>query len=295
MSSKHVLQFFSLFLLSSTATGQLDAYTCDRQSKSNVGDLLDKVISVEYCLDADPVPSSIFESSPYNALTLVVENDFNPVIFHLEGGMYIGADGFYINSVFVYPRDECKQSAKQSKRDKGSNKKHARQLKGETKPAPSCTKYPNGAILVDAPASFGTGYGARLNKFLATRGATLQVMILTHEHWDHMGGVHNVIAANPNLNFFVAGEEVVDTLRKYETLTFENERVNQIYRSNPLYQRSLTFDLQIQENTEITFTRGNQTLRIMSGFGHTPGNLVIWNEATAALINIDALVYPKYA
>ncbi len=273
MSPKHLLQLASFWLLSSAAVGQLDAYTCDRPSKSNVGNLLDKVVSLEYCLDQDPVPSSIFTPSPLNVLPRVVANGFKPVIYHLEQGMYIGSDGFYINTFFVYPRDECKSK----------------------KPPASCTTSPNGAILIDAPASFGTGYGAMLKKFLASIHTTLQAMIITHEHWDHEGAIHSVVLANPTLDYLIIGEEVADTLRKYETLTFENKRVDQIFRSNPLFSKNLKFNLEVQEDTQITYTRGNQTFRIMSGFGHTPGNLVIWHAATSSLINIDSLVFPKYA
>lgn len=254
----------TLSFLVPLTTGTPDKYTCKEQSKSDDGgNLLQKVVSLNYCLLEDPVPPAVLAPSRLSAYPLLKKSGGAPVFFHLERGHYIYADGVYLGSIFVYPRDECRVSS--------------------IKRPSTCNQYPNGAIMVDCPPTSGPTFGTLVRKFLATRKAVLQVLIITHEHYDHMGNYDSVVNANPSLDYFITSKEVANTLREYATTTFSNSRVDQIYRENLNYPKSFKWDLEVSASLHATFTRGNQTLRITSGEGHTPGDLIIWHAATGTL------------
>jgi hypothetical protein len=96
------------------AVAQDSSFVCERRSDNNAGNLIEKMISLEFCLDSDPVPVAIFEPGPLNTFTKInFENGGEDVVFHLEAGHYIIASGAYISSIYVYEKD-CQGGGKKA-------------------------------------------------------------------------------------------------------------------------------------------------------------------------------------
>jgi glyoxylase-like metal-dependent hydrolase (beta-lactamase superfamily II) len=142
-----------------------------------------------------------------------------------------------------------------------------------------------GAIIVDCPPDFGPNMGTFVRSFLESIDAELEAMIVTHEHYDHVGNLNSVQEANPTLNYFVTSKEVAAALEDWSTITFDNARANEIFRMNPNFPQ-YKFDLTFEG--EYSFTMGNQTFDLRTGDGHSTGGVLIWHEASRALTNIDS-------
>ena len=78
--------------------------------------------------------------------------------------------------------------------------------------------------------------------------ADLMVMIVSHEHNDHNGGLNTVMEANPTLEQFISSRETFEKIQILGTPNYSNSRVQEIFASNPTFPKYPTvFDLLIED------------------------------------------------
>ena len=125
------------------------------------------------------------------------------------------------------------------------------------------------------------------SSLLDTLNADLMVMIVTHEHNDHNGGLNTVLEANPTLQSFIASRATFEKIQVVGQPIYLNLRVQEIFTSHPTFpQYPATFDVLIEDEFS-QITVGNQTMDTRLVEGHGSGNLLMWHEASATIINID--------
>jgi hypothetical protein len=141
------------------------------------------------------LPAAIFEPDPLITSTRINFNGGENVVFDIEAGRNVYASHTHIGSIYVYERD-CrgggKKAAKGTKKPKGQrNLKKAKKMGKKT--GGDCeggAKY--GAIMVDCPPDFGPNMGTFVRNFLESIDAELEAMIVSHEHYDHVGNLNSV-------------------------------------------------------------------------------------------------------
>lgn len=141
--------------------------------------------------------------------------------------------------------------------------------------AANCTilwKDPAQAVIVD-PGSEAEAVIA----FCAERGLTPAAVLLTHAHFDHIGGIPGLLAKWPGLAVHLApADEPVFT--------------SPLNRWPPEYEavpRPATLVLDLEEGTKFDF--GGLALTVLSTPGHTPGSVCLHFEGEALLVSGDTL------
>jgi glyoxylase-like metal-dependent hydrolase (beta-lactamase superfamily II) len=125
-----------------------------------------------------------------------------------------------------------------------------------------------GAVLFDAPESFGLAFGEFIYSNLAALNATLDSIIISHAHLDHSENVQTVLDANPTVTHVYASHTAAETYATRSAYTYGNPRLNEILNSNPQFP---TYDITDILEEEQTLVFGNQTLEIKAAPGHTEG------------------------
>ena len=303
----------TLTVLTFTAVNaQGSLFQCDRPADNNQGNLIETVIGLDWCLDSDPLPAVIFEPSPLNIFMLGQAAGGSPVIVDLGYGSYIYGDGTYMTNLFVYEK-ECPPMKKGGRKGMSMGKKGMKMGKVASKEKKggayggldrrglrkhadgeemTCDPDRLGAVLVDAPPNLGPGFGEFIKTFLDSVNADLEAMIVTHEHLDHMGNGISVMEANPTLTRFIAGARVAETIHTFQTMQYDNPRIQEVMAPSPNYP-PYEFNHIFEVEEEMHF--GNQTLLLKELDGHTPGNLLIWHAASQTLTNVDAPIFPKWS
>jgi len=239
----------------------------------------------------------------------------------LGGGHYVYGASIYLGSIYIYekPPDctpvEMHRPGKGYRRNLRKNptgpkgkkegkmglkkkmtkkkKKNAKKKKiAKKKKKKRCVPSRHGAILVDAPPSAGPDFGKLVHDFLDEHNADLEIMIVSHEHFDHVGNGLSVMEYNPMLTEVITTADVAETLHSWTTQTFSNPRLSEIMAPGPqfpFYEFTYVF-----EGTEI-LEIGNQTLELRGTDGHTSGNLLIWHEGSKTITSIDSPVFPKWS
>ena len=119
---------------------------------------------------------------------------------------------------------------------------------------------------------------------MADRGATVQAIVLTHAHWDHILGPEqfpgvSVIAQARYLDVLDAhGKDLKRQVKDWASQ-------NWIRRTQPFVPPVPTYAF----DTELTLTLGDLRLRLIHTPGHTPDQCVIYHEESATLWAADML------
>jgi glyoxylase-like metal-dependent hydrolase (beta-lactamase superfamily II) len=282
-------------------TTQTQDFTCSRPLDSAV----ETAIELTWCLDSDPLPAAIFTPSPEN---LFLQSFAGLAVVPLGGGHYAVGDGIYMSALYIF-EGEFKASKVKGHKGKGpkgkaralkvgnrmgSKKKGGKKMmgkeKGEMVGEGGGTL---GAILVDAPPNYGPNFGTFLKDLLDSMGAELKVVILTHEHSDHIGNINAVLKANPTYETIISSAESAAVLRNLAMPNYSNARLQEIFSANPNFP-DVDIDVELEEGRE-DLVIGNQTLDIRIGQGHTPGHMIIYHEASKSLTSIDSAVFPKWS
>ncbi|WGK70061.1 MBL fold metallo-hydrolase [Candidatus Haliotispira prima] len=148
-------------------------------------------------------------------------------------------------------------------------------------------KYPVGtyegkALIVDAPFNSLTAIG----DFLSTERLEAQCLLLTHGHWDHMGGA-SLLRQKQNLKVWASTED---------SLFFENPQIMSAFAGN-LELRPVTVDVPL--DLKFPGARKQQSLRWDSwpeleaeAFampGHTPGGIAFHFPQAGCVMTGDQL------
>jgi glyoxylase-like metal-dependent hydrolase (beta-lactamase superfamily II) len=293
----------SLALLSLPfVVGQAEDFSCSRTLDSTV----ETAIELEWCLDSDPLPGAIFTPSPEN---LFLQSFTGLAVVPLGGGHYVLGDGVYMSALYIFEGEfkGSKRKARALKGDEMKKKKKGKKMMDEKdgkkgkKGTNSRREEPEmgagvgtlGAILVDAPPSYGPDFGTFLKDLLDSMGAELKVVILTHEHSDHIGGINAVLKANPAYETIISSAASAAVLRNLALPNYSNARLQQIFSANPNFP-DVDIDIELEEGRE-SLVIGNQTLDIRIVQGHTPGHMIIYHEASKSITSIDTAVFPKWS
>lgn len=117
------------------------------------------------------------------------------------------------------------------------------------------------AILVDTG-----GYDKRVTDEINKEGLTLKYIILTHGHYDHIGGVNQFMQDFPDAKLVASKEEA--ELLKEPNLNHSLEALGTAI--------SLTADIEVSDGD--TLELGDETIQIISTPGHTKGGISIYVE-----------------
>ena len=125
---------------------------------------------------------------------------------------------------------------------------------------------------------------AAIAGFVAERDATVQAIVLTHAHWDHILGPErfpgvSVIAQAHYLDVLDAHGEHLK--RQVEDWASQNW----IRRTQPFVPPVPTYAF----DSKLTLTLGDLCLRLIHAPGHTPDQCVIYHEESATLWAADML------
>jgi hypothetical protein len=274
------------------------SYTCNRPSENDAGNYMEQVTNLGYCLDSDPLPGFIFDpTDPLNTSARVQANGGAPVFFHLEAGEYVYANGSNIGTVYVYEKT-CPVSHRGLKSKYKSGKKSSvgksmmmmmkKMMMGMTTKTAKDTHEEEeeedetmcyGAVLFDAPESFGLAFGEFVYSNLAALNATLDAVIISHAHLDHSGNLQTVLDSNPTVTHIYASHAAAETYSTRSAYTYGNARLNEILNSNAQFP---DYDITDILEEEETLVFGNQTLEIKAAPGHTEGNILLFHEASGS-------------
>ena len=110
------------------------------------------------------------------------------------------------------------------------------------------------------------GYHKEVTNVIKEEGLTLKYIILTHGHYDHIGGVEQFMADFPEAKL-VASKEEAELLK--------DPNINHSLRDLGT-SISLTADVEVSDGD--TLDVGGATLKIISTPGHTKGGISIYVE-----------------
>lgn len=125
---------------------------------------------------------------------------------------------------------------------------------------------------------------AAIARFVADRGATVQAILVTHAHWDHILGPEHFPGAS-----VVAHARYANVVRTHgvdlRRQVADWEAQSFIRRARPfvLPQPTYVFD------AAMTLTLGDLRLRIIHAPGHTPDQCVVYHEESGTLWAADML------
>jgi glyoxylase-like metal-dependent hydrolase (beta-lactamase superfamily II) len=316
--TKFIASSLALLSLSSVfGQSQDQGFTCSRTLGAST---VETAIELEWCLDSDPLPDAIFTPSPEN---IFLQSFEGLAVVPLGGGHYVIGDGVYMSALYIFegefkgPKGKAralkgeemrkmksskkdgnkmvKSSKKDGKKMESSSKKDGNKMESSKKGTEMMDESGGtlGAILVDAPPNYGPNFGTFLKDLLDSMGAELKVVILTHEHSDHIGGINAVLKANPTYETIITSAASAETLRSFAMPNYSNARLQEIFSANPNFP-DVDIDMELEEGRE-DLVIGNQTLDIRIGKGHTPGHMIIYHEASKSITSVDSAVFPKWS
>ncbi|MCU0850461.1 MAG: MBL fold metallo-hydrolase [Candidatus Thermoplasmatota archaeon] len=133
------------------------------------------------------------------------------------------------------------------------------------------------------PTVIDTGTGFHSQKILKeiqkiVKGKKIQQILLTHEHYDHVGGVQHILQATDDLPRVFAHKDVVQKLKEGKS-TFA-EMLGGVM---PCIQ----VDVALTEGSQITI--GDDTFDVLLTPGHSIGSLCFYSKNTGVLISGDTV------
>jgi hydroxyacylglutathione hydrolase len=106
----------------------------------------------------------------------------------------------------------------------------------------------------------------------------IQQILLTHEHYDHVGGVHDLVLMSKGNAKIFAHQNAVKKLREGKS-TFAEMLGGKMPK--------IKVDVPLSENTELQL--GNRPYRVLSTPGHSMGSLCIYGEENKVLFSGDTI------
>lgn len=125
------------------------------------------------------------------------------------------------------------------------------------------------ATLIDTPPDLAS----KLDRELTKRGARLTQIVITHGHWDHILGAHDVVGAHSVP--ILAHENVRSRLESPEP------------NAGPSPMTPVKLDQSLAEGDDVTV--GQHTFRVMYMPGHDDGHIILVNEADGVVMGGDVL------
>lgn len=108
--------------------------------------------------------------------------------------------------------------------------------------------------------------------------STIQQIILTHEHFDHVGGTLDILKATKGLAKLFAHQDVVQKLREGKS-TFA-EMLGGV-------MPKLQVDTPLRGGEQILC--GNETFRVEATPGHSPGSICLYGSLSKSLVSGDTV------
>lgn len=127
----------------------------------------------------------------------------------------------------------------------------------------------------------GTGFHSRtvLQKIhLYIQPLTIRQIILTHEHFDHVGGVPELLKAAQGNADIIAQKAVVQKLKEGKSTFAE-----MLGGTMP----SITVDMPVSDNERITI--GDDSFLVLATPGHSIGSLCLYGEKSRSLFSGDTV------
>ena len=133
---------------------------------------------------------------------------------------------------------------------------------------------------------FDTGVGIlNLNEFLKSQGFTVTAVVLTHAHYDHIGGLKYFS------NNFLIPERVAENLSNPDLFAikyFNVSDVDETVRSQ-MNEYSVLIPRVNSIAPEHTFSFGNFEFEMIAAPGHSNDSMMFYEKNTKVLISGDAL------
>jgi len=106
----------------------------------------------------------------------------------------------------------------------------------------------------------------------------VDVIILTHSHFDHIAYLHHILQRNKTCKVYISEKEAYD---------LEHLSEKTMYRWSPIQLKPIKADKKLNDNDLIKFT--DFALRVIASPGHTDGSISLYNEKTGELFSGDTV------
>ncbi len=136
--------------------------------------------------------------------------------------------------------------------------------------------YDSNAYLIDARRKSLVDAGMDGRRVLEGIGKGLELVILTHCHYDHIGAVPDIVAAT--------GAKVA--LHEKDISLLNDDRASVAAMFNAPRPR-FAIDIVLKDNDVIDL--GDSSLKVIHTPGHTPGSICLYNESTKELLTGDTV------
>lgn len=134
--------------------------------------------------------------------------------------------------------------------------------------------YDSNAYLIDAKRKTLVDAGMNGARVLRNIGDGLELIVLTHCHYDHMGAVPEIVRAT--------GASVA--MHEKDVALLGSDRVAAMFNSP---RPDFTVDIILKDNDAVDL--GDASLRVIPTPGHTPGSICLYNEETKELFTGDTV------
>lgn len=136
--------------------------------------------------------------------------------------------------------------------------------------------YDSNAYLIDAKRKTLVDAGMNGARVLEKIPDGLELLILTHCHYDHMGAVPEIVAAT--------GAKVA--MHEKDVLSMRNDRIT-VARMFNAKQPEFTVDIVLKDDEIIDL--GDTKLKVLHTPGHTPGSICLYDPETKELFSGDTV------
>jgi len=136
--------------------------------------------------------------------------------------------------------------------------------------------YDSNAYLIDAKRKTLVDAGMDASRVLRDIPGSLDLIILTHCHYDHIGAVPEIVGAT--------GARVAMHAADLPLLRSEKEASARMFNAPP---REFTVDIVLEDGQAIDL--GDSTLRVIHTPGHTPGSICLLDPGTKELFTGDTV------
>jgi len=136
--------------------------------------------------------------------------------------------------------------------------------------------YDSNAYLIDAKRKTLVDAGMNASRVLDNITGGLDLIILTHSHYDHIGAVPEIVKAT--------GAKVAMHEKDLPLLRNEKEGSAKMFDAP---QPEFTVDIVLGDGETIDL--GNSTLKVLHTPGHTPGSICLYDSGTKEMFTGDTV------